>query len=231
VTIAGGQTSATFKVTTAAVGSQKSVTITGKLGVSTQTATLTVVPPVLASLAVSPASVTGGASSTGTVALSGIAPSGGLVVKLSSNQGSVKAPASVTVPAGKSTATFTVTTTAVASQTSATLNASLNGISQSATLVVNPPTLKGLVLSPSAVVGGKSSTGTLTLTGLAPAGGLVVTLTSSSASATVPATVTVPAGKASVGFTVKTSKVGAKTAATISASLGTATESAVLTIS
>jgi len=63
------------------------------------------------------------------------------------------------------------------------------------------PTLSEIVLSPTSVVGGNSSQGTATLTSAAPAGGAVVTLSSSNTStATVPASATV-AGGATSAFT------------------------------
>ena len=55
----------------------------------------------LSAVTVNPASVVGGIGSTGTVTLSGTAPSGGAVVTLSSSNASVaQVPASVTVNAG-----------------------------------------------------------------------------------------------------------------------------------
>jgi hypothetical protein len=66
VAVAAGATSATFNVTTTAVGASTPVTITGAFGGGTRTATLTVTPPPpppsLSAVSVSPASVTGGTS-------------------------------------------------------------------------------------------------------------------------------------------------------------------------
>src|SRR5206468_6252677 len=60
--------------------------------------------PRSSALTLSPSSVTGGSSSTGTATLSAPAPSGGTVVSLSStNPGVASVPASVTVPAGGTT--------------------------------------------------------------------------------------------------------------------------------
>jgi hypothetical protein len=47
-------------------------------------------------------------------------------------------PASVTVPAGSTSATFTVTTSAVAASTAVTITASYNGTSRPAGLTVTP---------------------------------------------------------------------------------------------
>jgi hypothetical protein len=90
---------------------------------------------ILSSVAVSPTSVTGGSSSTGTVTLSGAAPAGGATVTLSSNKTAATVPASVTVPAGATSATFPITTTAVASNTAVTITGSYNG-TKTATLSV-----------------------------------------------------------------------------------------------
>ncbi|TMB52929.1 MAG: hypothetical protein E6J56_14500 [Deltaproteobacteria bacterium] len=84
-------------------------------------------------------------------------------------------------------------------------------------------------LNPSTVTGGSSSAGTVTLNMAAPSGGVGVFLSSSSTVATVPASVVVPAGQTSAGFTATTSAVSATNAVTITAqSNGSA--SAVLTV-
>ncbi len=94
------------------------------------------------------------------------------------------------------------------------------------------PTLSTLALNPTTVTGGvQSSTGTVTLSGPALAGGAAVTLTSSSTStATVPASVTVAAGASSATFTVSTSAVTTSTPVTISASYAGVTQTASLTV-
>jgi subtilase family protein len=95
---------------------------------------------------------------------------------------------------------------------------------------VGSVTLSSLSLNPSSVTGESSSTGTVTLSGASPSGGALVYLTSSSAAATVPASVNVPAGAASAPFAVSTSGVVASTTATITASYSGATKTATLTI-
>ena len=80
--------------------------------------------------------------------------------------------------------------------------------------------IKSLTLSPVSVVGGYSSTATVTLTEIAPAGGQVLQLSAGgSPSATVPATVRVPAGQLTVTFPVQTTSVSATVTATISAAV------------
>ena len=59
----------------------------------------------MSSVSLNPTSVTGGASSTGTVTLSSAAPAGGAVVTLgSSNTAAATVPGSVTVAAGATSA-------------------------------------------------------------------------------------------------------------------------------
>ncbi len=81
-----------------------------------------------------------------------------------------------------------------------------------------PPTLAQVTVNPAIVVGGTSAQGTVTLSGPAPAGGAVVSLSSSNPAATVPATVTVPANGLSAIFTITTTAVSAVTELNISGS-------------
>ena len=84
-------------------------------------------------------------------------------------------------------------------------------------------TISSLTLNPATVIGGTSSTGTVTLNAQAPTGGAVVTLASSNtAAATVAASVTVPAGSTSTTFTVTTLGVAANTSSVITATYGVA---------
>jgi uncharacterized protein (TIGR03437 family) len=98
-----------------------------------------VVIPKLQSLTLSPTSVAGGGSVTGTVVLSSSAPAGGTVVALSSGSSTASVPATVTVPAGSTSATFTVSTSMVASNQTVTIVATYNGSTAQATLTVTPP--------------------------------------------------------------------------------------------
>jgi hypothetical protein len=91
--------------------------------------------------------------------------------------------------------------------------------------------LSSLTLSPTQVKGGSSSTGTVTLTGPAPTGGVTITLSSSTASvATAPPSVTVGGGSKTGGFRVTTARVSERTTVTIAASYAGATKSAQLTV-
>ncbi len=91
--------------------------------------------------------------------------------------------------------------------------------------------LSSLTLNPTSVIGGvQSSTGTVTLSGPAPAGGARVALSTNNGAASVPSSVAVPAGATSATFPVNTSAVAASTTVTISASYGGVSKSATLTV-
>jgi thermitase len=195
--------------------------------------------PSLTSLSLNPTTVTGGTPSTGKVSLSAPAPANGAVVLLkSADTATATVPASVTVAAGATTATFTVTTKAVAASRSVTLSATYDGLTRTASLSVQPPALASVTVSPTRVTGGTSATGKVALNGPAPAGGVVIKLSSARVSnpsagappATVPASVTVPAGATSVSFSITTKRVTTATGVKISATLGSLTATATLTV-
>jgi PKD repeat protein len=150
----------TAKVT---VTDNKGATASASVVISVSSSTL---PPTvgLSSLSLNPTSVAGGSSLQGTVTLTGAAPSGGVVVALLG--GSLAAvPGSLTVPAGASSAAFTVATQSVTTTTSAVISATYNGTTRSATLTITapaaPPPASGRVLyvSPS---GSDSNSGSQT---------------------------------------------------------------------
>jgi len=232
VTVAVNSRTATFTVTTIPVAANTSATMSAIYAGTTQTASLTVAPATLNTVSLNPTSVRGGTSSTGTVALNGPAPAGGAVVTLlSSNPAAATVPTSVTIAANATTASFTVTTIPVAANSSATISAIYAGTTRTATLTVTAATLNSVSLSPTSVPGGTTSTGTVTLSGPAPSGGAVVTLTSSRTSAaTVPASVTIAANATTATFAVTSIPVASNTSATISAIYAGTTRTASLTV-
>ena len=109
------------------------------IGNSVATFNVTLLGPLTpTSLTLSPTSVAAGDSSVGTVTLSGPAPTGGVAVTLtSSDTQSANVPASgVTVPAGSTSATFTVTTLASAPSSSVTISAQCGNATTTATLTL-----------------------------------------------------------------------------------------------
>jgi hypothetical protein len=95
-------------------------------------------PSVLQSVSFNPSTVTGGTSTTGTVFLNTPAPAGGTGVTLSTSNALARAPGAITVPAGQTSANFTVTTSAVTSNTVVSIQAIVGNASQSANVTLTP---------------------------------------------------------------------------------------------
>lgn len=193
----------------------------------------------LASMSLNPASLQGGGTAAGTVALTAPAPAGGAVVALSSSNPAVAAvPAKMRVPAGVSSFFTLVSTRPVTNIRTALISATYNGVTLTATITTKPPppqptaALDLIFLDPSTVqTGAVRTSATVHFTGLTPSGGAVVTLSSSDTSvATVPPSVAVAAHSSSGAFDV-TIAGSASGTATISATYKGATQSAKLTVS
>ena len=188
-------------------------------------------PPSLASVNSDPSSLTGGSTSTGVLDVNpGSKGSGELVVSLTSNNRSVTVPKSITVPAGQTEVVFAIKTTAVPTQRTVILTATSAGVSKTTSITLNAPSLASLSATPATVTAGKESSGTITITSAAPIGGLTIKVSSSESWATLPSTVTVPNGKMSITFTIRT-KPKSKGTAIISADLAGASLSCALTTS
>ena len=183
------------------------------------------------SLTVEPYWAYEGTQISGKVYLVNAAPAGGIYVTLSSLDSDISVPSSVFVEGGSRTATFPITVQYGAGASYALIQASSDGATSYGTVMTleAPNSLTDLTLSSNAVTGGTNVTGTVTLE-KASTFALTVSLASDNAAATVPATVTVPAGQTQGTFTVSTSGVASATTATISAIWGGTTKSASLTI-
>jgi hypothetical protein len=152
----------------------------------------------------------GGRSLTGTVLLSTFAPSGGASVTLSSsNTKLVRVPAKVTVPAGRSSATFAIASSKTPAQATVTITARYRGASKTSRLTVLAfPVPVSVTFAPSVVPAGLSATGTVTLDSPAPSSGAVVTLASDlPGTVQVPASMTIAAGALTGTFTAASSLV------------------------
>src|SRR5258705_1533353 len=179
VTVPAGQTTVNFTANTQPVTQTTGVMVTASSGGTTVSTTLfLVVSTAVSSVTLNPSSVTGGVSSTATVTLQSAAPNGNAVVSLaSSNTVLATVPFSVVVPAGQTSTTFTVNTAQVTAVSTVVISATYQNVTKSATLTLNPSrggtrtTLSGVALNPTRVVGGNSSTGTVSLSAAAPAGG------------------------------------------------------------
>jgi len=175
--------------------------------------------------------VAGGTPVTGTVTLVNPAPTGGLTVSLLSNSALLSMPATVTVLAGHTTATFTVTPTAYSSNYSAYVFAYYISGSAFTSLSVTAPVLTGIALQTNSVVGGTSTTGTVTISTKAGPAGTVVSLSSNTGDISVPPSVTVAAGQTtSPPFTVSTSVPSTSVNGAVTAKLAAVEKTAALTI-
>jgi hypothetical protein len=136
VLVAEGSTTAAFDIaTTAVVGPVQAVIAATYNG--TAAFTLTVAPPDVAALTLTPESVQGSDTSVATVILSGPAPEQSILVFLASSHPSIAAvPATVTIPAGSTQVSAGISTVAVAEDTNVTISVSRNGETRNAALLV-----------------------------------------------------------------------------------------------
>lgn len=229
VTIPMLTTTATFPVTHYAVGK----TIGAKVNVTWQgvtgTKTLVVYPASPSGLTFDKRTLVGGTTpkAVGTVTITNPAPAGGTTVWLSSSDTTAATvPSTVTVPQGMTSTTFNVTTNVVAANKVATISA-WTGLASTplktitSTVTVIPPRMYHIDFSPDPVKGGSNVTCTLTLDGVAPAGGSTVTLSvDKTAVATVPSTLTIPAGAKSATVTITTKSVASTSTVTLTAICG-----------
>jgi len=244
VTVPAGSTSANFTITAPQTAATYWVMIQasyGSGGSGMHGAVLRIDPdqpavPDLYAMGVDPVSVIGGGSVRGTVGLTTPAPVGGTTVSLwSTDPSAAQVPASVQIAEGNSAASFTVTTSPVASMSSAQINAQSGAVTKNAWITVFADPNAGAMLnsitpSVSGATGGSNINATLFLNKNAPAGGASVTLSTSNLSAAqVPPTVTVPAGQGFASFTITTSPVSADTMVTITGTYN-ATQTTTITV-
>ena len=231
VLVPAGATYVDFPVVVNAVATATTVTVSATLNGVTKTDTTVVQPPALKALTISPGQVNGGTPAVGTITLTGIAPAGGMTVAVADNKAFTAVPASVVVPAGSTSQTFTVVTGGVQLNVTSTVTATLAGISKSADILVKAPVPVSLKVLPVQVIGGTASTGTITISSPAPPAGFVITLSSSdTGAATTPATVTVPARTTTVDFPITSHPVLTLATVTITATRGTLSKAATLKV-
>jgi hypothetical protein len=165
-------------------------------------------------------------------------PASGITVRATGSRGNATAVTDafgLFVLTGLPTGTYTITPMSASfsfgpASRSVTVNgANIGGL----TFQANPPIVpSSYALSPWTMIGaGVTTTGTVTLNQPAPAGGAVLTLSSSDPKAAkVPATATVPAGQSSVSFAVQGGGVSVATNVTLTAQYNGGTASSSLTV-
>ena len=184
--------------------------------------------PILSGVSIDRSIAVSGTNRLLTVTLAAPAPAT-TIVSLSSDNAAVDIPATVTIDAGQTSATTLLATHSVRTVTTLQLSAALGAQLVSAQLTLLPP-MPRLRISPPSTFGGTSVKGTVILSGPAPAGGMVLDLESDDPSATVPATVTIPAGQRTADFSIDTNKVTVETYAYITATLDEVSVDASITI-
>lgn len=246
VGIIAGMSNVRFRVDTANVTTTQAVTIkVSNSRIGSRSVTLTVTPPntplAIGSIQMQPPALYGGNDGSGVVTLATghVAPAGGATVTLiNDNPSLVSTPASVTIPAGWTNASFPIQTVTTGVTTPVNISASYGGATQTAALTVSAPSqnipISSVTLAPGTVVGG-SNVGvrvTVNLSAGAPTEGATIMLASSN-----PAIVNVPrtirtnfSGQTSAFADVAATTVSAPTQVTITATYGSSSQSAILTV-
>jgi hypothetical protein len=177
----------------------------------------------IGALSINPDSVRGGASTTGTVDL-GFPDSAPTVVRFfSSDPGVAQVPVSITIPAGQTSGTFTITSTASAPATNVQITgATPDNISRTHILSVNAatpagPSLTSVSFVPTSVVAGQNATGTVRFSGAMTQGAVVQLSSSNPAIARVPQETVVSVNSSGSTFNLATSATSTTQLVTITA--------------
>ncbi|WP_327286799.1 hypothetical protein [Streptomyces sp. NBC_01198] len=174
-----------------------------------------------AGIVFSPDVISGGQSSTATVALAAVSSSPTVLSLENFAPGILHIPATVTVPAGSLNTTFPLTAGPLTSGAGEMCVEAEPGdlVGCLFVNVVGGPTLNEVTFANSPVPGADTDTGQVSFTDPTP--GATVTLSSSNPSAAaVPATVTLPDGARTATFTATTGTVTTATSVTVTATSG-----------
>jgi hypothetical protein len=227
VHIQQGGTNVSFQIVTAAVTTSTAVTVSATVGPDTLLATFNVVPntttqgtPSSISFLANP--LLGSDSTTGVVNLVK-AVSTATTVNLAVQSGASaisSLPATVTVPANATSASFPITTASVGSNTPVQIAASTSAGSATATLTVEAPAPVTVQFLTSPVIGGNSTQVRVIMQQIVLAATTVNLSVTGGASAvkSIPASVSVSPGHNTVVFTLSTNAVSAATTVSIKAS-------------
>ena len=191
----------TKSVTTRTVTAPKTVTIAATVNGVTRSASLTVLPGQLASVSVSRPTMVSMQSATATVTVTSPLP--GAAAFLASSDPAVAIPAKITLGSGL-TSTFPITTAPVGEARTVTITALVNGVTQTATVVLQPLQITGVTFAPATVAAGSNTLGTVRLNAKID---LPITVTLASgdvAVATVPGIVSFAGNQDTAIFNVQT---------------------------
>lgn len=226
-TIPAGGTSATFLCIVPHQVNSFTEFVKAKLFSVTKSVAVTILPE-LTALSISPTTVEGGASATGTVTRAG-GPWATSSVRVSDNNSATNPPTTVTFGNNQTAATFSIPTTVLSSVSVATVYAKMGTTTKTSTLTMRPG-VSTIGLSPTTVRGGQAFGGTITMNG-ADTITKTVFLTSSEGRVTVPPSLSLRAGATLVSFVNGATTIAAISYnATIGARYLTITKTATLTI-
>ncbi|MEO7715467.1 MAG: glycoside hydrolase family 44 protein [Capsulimonas sp.] len=228
IVIPMGASSGATVLATHPVAADTPVALSAPSGATTKSANVTVLAS-LQTIAFSAPSGKGGLTTSIGVGLYGPAPAGGVTVTLSSSDSKMlPAGTQFTIPAGSFSAWLRVTPTPVTSDTVITATATLGSVTKSASYTVKPAALQS-VTAPANVIAVLNITVRAYLTSPAPAGGLAVPITASSAGITG-GTITIPAGALNGLGVFGSHPVAADSVVTLMGSIGGMTKSANVTV-
>jgi len=226
--ITSGLATKEFTFNTYSVATVVNATISVNADGVTKSLGLTINPASF-SLVITPPSVVGGINSDGVVRLAAKSTAN-TVMSIASSSTVVTVQAAAKILAGATVTSFPIITKPVSANTLVTIKVLIGTVTQPATLMVTLPAISSLTLIPTTEVGGGNPNATIKLAGPAGPTGDVVSISSSSADVTVPATVTVLAGATSVNFPMKTKAVSVATPVVITVTLGNSKISETLTL-
>ena len=230
VTVAAGQTAATFDIATQVVTTEQRAILTAAYAGSSRSTTIAIVPGSrLDEVSVAPQSIVGGESARGTVTLS-TASDREASVSLESSNEAARVPEGVVVPAGQRSVDFAVRTAPVAARTAARITAVAGGEAREALIAVLPPSVVALTFTPAVLHGGTATTGSVTLNGQAPSGGLEVALTAAREQLSVPPTLTIAGGQRSASFSAPVIPVEVETVVAVTAAAADSSVSGQVTV-
>lgn len=183
----------------------------------------------LRNLLINGQSFTGGRTITGTVNFYSSDTMDRTVNMTSNTSYAIIAPTK-TVTAGASQAGMSIELKPTSVRRAVRIEGTFGGAKRSALFYIEPPVASGLTVYPTSVKGGTNVNGSARINGAAPTGGMVVNISSSDAAAVVPNSVTVAEGAVTKAFTVNTNVVSQQKTVTLTATTGTTSKTATLTI-
>jgi hypothetical protein len=185
----------------------------------------------MSALSCDTAEMTAVGSDTCTILTNNSAPSGGLLVRLSSSIAAIKVPASVTVPEGATSVKFAATVATLSTDQSGTITATQGSIEKSFSIslsssgaVAPPPALDALSCANTSFSAAGNTICTVALSA-ASSKAVIIALASSSTAITVPESVTVAAHSTTASFAAKVAAVSRAQSVAISATANSSSKS------